>query len=146
MPFIKPNTWKGFATMAGHPSPYPPAGAPPQAARDNRKQIVITNSPREHIGNILHNDLGADEPQFPKILEPPRVIGPKIWRNSLIFSCNLNTQMQKVRRQPRKLLWSRSTNSERRGLQRTSASLLTKDLEGALLPKINSIMSKSGLI
>lgn len=61
--------------MAEQPEASPTAGVQPQGSKDSRKQMVITDDLREHIGNILAVDLELDEPQFPKVLAPPRSRG-----------------------------------------------------------------------
>ena len=62
--------------MAEQPEASPTAGVQPQGAKDSRKQMVITDDHREHIGNILAVDLELDEQQFPKVLPKiPKVQG-----------------------------------------------------------------------
>ena len=49
--------------------------APVVARKDTRKQIILTDDLRQHIGDILAVDLESDEPQFPKVLALPRTRG-----------------------------------------------------------------------
>jgi hypothetical protein len=82
-----------FAKMAEQPEASATAGVQPQGAKDSHKQMVITDDLREHIGNILAVDLELDEPQFLKVLAPPRSRGrPEDMEKLANFSHAICTQ------------------------------------------------------
>jgi hypothetical protein len=52
----------------------PEATAGPQP-QDKKKQIILNDNLRKFLGEVLHNDLLADEREFGKVLDPPRTHG-----------------------------------------------------------------------
>ena len=53
----------------------PQPSTAPSGPKEKPKQMIITDDLRAHIGDVLACDLELEQPQFPKVLAPPRSRG-----------------------------------------------------------------------